>query len=202
MGQDVRYVWSCVRIFFQHMDTIFEKIVFSIELLQHLCRKSIGNLLYRILVSFFVGNQFCSSNLSLCQYDTLLITFTVSFKIWQFKSSGCFLFHSCFLSLWLFCLSKLDFGCAGSVTARRLLSLWGHCLGAAPGLLAAGASLVEPGLWGTQASGASLVEPGLWGTEASVLVARGLSCSTPCGIFPDQGWNPCVSCISRRIPDH
>ena len=153
-------------------------------------------------MSFFVGNQFCSSNLSLCQYDTLLITFTVSFKIWQFKSSGCFLFHSCFLSLWLFCLSKLDFGCAGSVTARRLLSLWGHCLGAAPGLLAAGASLVEPGLWGTQASGASLVEPGLWGTEASVLVARGLSCSTPCGIFPDQGWNPCVSCISRRIPDH
>ena len=138
-------------------------------------------------MSFFVGNQFCSSNLSLCQYDTLLITLTVSFKIWQFKSSGCFLFHSCFLSLWLFCLSKLYFGCAGSVTARRLLSLWGRSLGAAPGLLAAGASLVEPGLWGT---------------EASVLVARGLSCSTPCGIFPDQGWNPCVSYISRQIPDH
>ena len=29
------------------------------------------------------------------------------------------------------------------------------------------------------------------GARASVVVARGLSCSAACGIFPDQGSNPC-----------
>ena len=29
------------------------------------------------------------------------------------------------------------------------------------------------------------------GAWASVAVAHGLSCSAACGIFPDQGWNPC-----------
>ena len=34
---------------------------------------------------------------------------------------------------------------------------------------------------------------GAWalGTQASVVVAHGLSCSVACGIFPDQGLNPC-----------
>ena len=30
------------------------------------------------------------------------------------------------------------------------------------------------------------------GTQASVVVAHGLSCSAACGIFPDQGSNPCT----------
>ena len=29
------------------------------------------------------------------------------------------------------------------------------------------------------------------GMQASVVVVRGLSCSVACGIFPDQGSNPC-----------
>ena len=29
------------------------------------------------------------------------------------------------------------------------------------------------------------------GARASVAVAHGLSCSAACGIFPDQGSNPC-----------
>ena len=29
------------------------------------------------------------------------------------------------------------------------------------------------------------------GTRVSVVAALGLSCSMACGIFPDQGWNPC-----------
>ena len=29
------------------------------------------------------------------------------------------------------------------------------------------------------------------GMLGSVVVAHGLSCSATCGIFPDQGWNPC-----------
>ena len=32
---------------------------------------------------------------------------------------------------------------------------------------------------------------GALGTWASVVVAHGLSCSVACGIFPDQGSNPC-----------
>ena len=39
---------------------------------------------------------------------------------------------------------------------------------------------------------ASLVaEHRLLGTQASVVVVHGLSCSEECGIFPDQGSNPC-----------
>ena len=35
----------------------------------------------------------------------------------------------------------------------------------------------------------------------SVAVAHGLSCSAACGIFPDQGSNPCP-CIGRQILNH
>ena len=36
-----------------------------------------------------------------------------------------------------------------------------------------------------------VVAPGLWSTDSTVVV-RGLSCPIACGIFPDQGWNPCL----------
>ena len=32
-------------------------------------------------------------------------------------------------------------------------------------------------------------------------MVRGLSCSSACGIFPDQGSNPCP-CIGRQILNH
>ena len=38
----------------------------------------------------------------------------------------------------------------------------------------------------------SLVEQGLEAAQASVIVVHGLSCSEACGIFPDQGSNPCL----------
>ena len=41
---------------------------------------------------------------------------------------------------------------------------------------------------GVQAS--VVVALGLW-SAGSVVVAHGISCSTACGIFPDQGLNPC-----------
>ena len=37
--------------------------------------------------------------------------------------------------------------------------------------------------------------------QASVVVTHGLSCSTACGIFPDQGWNRCP-CTGRWILNH
>ena len=36
-----------------------------------------------------------------------------------------------------------------------------------------------------------VAEHGLKGMQALVVVARGISCSEACGIFPDQGLNPC-----------
>ena len=33
--------------------------------------------------------------------------------------------------------------------------------------------------------------PRLW-SSGSAVVAHGFSCSSACGIFPDQGWNPCL----------
>ena len=39
-------------------------------------------------------------------------------------------------------------------------------------------------------AGSVVVARGLQST-GSVVVAHGLSCSAACGIFPDQGWNPC-----------
>ena len=41
------------------------------------------------------------------------------------------------------------------------------------------------------ARGPSVVAPGLSST-GSVVVAHGCSCSRACGIFPDEGSNPCL----------
>ena len=57
------------------------------------------------------------------------------------------------------------------------------------GLLIAVASfVVEHGLWG---SGASVAAARGLQSAGSVVVAHGLSGSTACRIFPDQGLNPC-----------
>ena len=57
----------------------------------------------------------------------------------------------------------------------------------------------------SQCAGLSLSRPLLlWSTGSrragSVIVAHGPSCSVACGIFPDQGSNPCP--IGRQILNH
>ena len=42
-----------------------------------------------------------------------------------------------------------------------------------------------------QLSPCATTTEGALGTRASVVVAHGLSCSVACGIFPNQGSNPC-----------
>ena len=37
-----------------------------------------------------------------------------------------------------------------------------------------------------------VVEPRLWGAQASRVVMHGFNGSVACGIFPDQGLNPCL----------
>ena len=57
-------------------------------------------------------------------------------------------------------------------------------------VLVASASLVaEHGLQGTRALAVAV--PGLQST-GSIVVAHGLTCSTPGGIFPEQGSNSCL----------
>ena len=85
------------------------------------------------------------------------------------------------------------FGCARS---SLLLGLFSSCCEqrllfvVVRGLLITMASLfVEYRLQGTGSS--SNCASGLWST-ASIVVTHGLSCSVACGIFSDQGSNPCL----------
>ena len=70
-------------------------------------------------------------------------------------------------------------------------------------LRCAGPSLRWPlSLLGTGSRRVGFSSCGSWAQSAgSVVVAHGLSCSTTCGIFPDQGSNR-VPCIGRWIPNH
>ena len=77
----------------------------------------------------------------------------------------------------------LIFGCAGSSLLRRLS-------------LAAARPLSGCGAWTPRWGAFSCC--GAWALECggSVVVAHGLRCSSACGIFLDQGWNPCpLHCI-------
>ena len=88
--------------------------------------------------------------------------------------------------LYLF-LTALGLRCCSR--ALSSCSEWGSSLVAVHGLLIPMASLVtEHGLWVAQAS--VVAAPDRWSTGA-VVEAHGPSCSAACGIFLDQGSNPC-----------
>ena len=87
------------------------------------------------------------------------------------------------------------FGCAGT---SLLLRLFYSCDEWGPLFLAVcraphwgGFSCCRAGLWGTWVSVVGGVLPGLQRAGA-VVVARRLSSSAACGVFPDQGLNPCL----------
>ena len=88
----------------------------------------------------------------------------------------------------------LIFGCTGSsLLCAGFLQLQRAgatlCCGArashCSGFSCCGARALSAGASGVVARGLQ--------SAGSVAVAQGLSCSTACGIFPDQGWNPCPS---------
>ena len=57
------------------------------------------------------------------------------------------------------------------------------------------ASYSPVAVYGLLIAVASLImEHGLYGTQALVVAEHRLSCSTACGIFPDQGSNLCSLC--------
>ena len=71
----------------------------------------------------------------------------------------------------------------------------GHSLAVVHELLIVGFSCCGLRALGVRASVAAA--PQLWG-PGSVVVAHGLRCSTACGIFPDQGWNPRPRRVHRQ----
>ena len=84
-------------------------------------------------------------------------------------------------------------GCAESSLMCRLFSSWGKqrlVFIAVFGLLSAGASLVAE--QGSRACGLSGCSSQALEHRLSVVVAWGHSCSAACGIFPEQGSNPCL----------
>ena len=93
----------------------------------------------------------------------------------------------------LFCFLKLIFGCAGSSLLHRLLCSCGErglLFIALHELLTEVAPFgVEHRLQGPWAS--AVAAPGLESTGSAV-ETHGLSCSSACGIFMDQGSNLCL----------
>ena len=57
-------------------------------------------------------------------------------------------------------------------------------------LVAASEATLRRGAWASHCGGFPCCGARALGARASVVVAHGLSCSTACGIFPDQGLNP------------
>ena len=56
-------------------------------------------------------------------------------------------------------------------------------------------------VWASHCGGFSCCRTRSLECTGSVVVAHGLSCSTACGILPDQA-RTCVPCIGRRILNH
>ena len=91
------------------------------------------------------------------------------------------------------CLFALGLHCR-----TGFLQMWGagatlHCGAQAShcgGFSCCGHRLQARGLQQLWRMGSVVVGRGLW-SAGSVVVAHGLSCSAACGIFPDQGSNPC-----------
>ena len=87
-----------------------------------------------------------------------------SFLFYCFSSQFFLFVHYLFIYLW----PRWVF-----VAARRLF------------LVVASGATLRCGVWASHCGAWAL------GARASVVVAHGFSCSVACGIFPDQGLNPC-----------
>ena len=101
----------------------------------------------------------------------------------SYKTLLCFLFFFFFFSFKKVCI----FGCAASSLLSGGSSL-GACAGLSlQGLLFLGSPAGSGGARKLSSHGSQALEHRL-----SIAVAHGLSCSVVCGIFPDQGLNPCL----------
>ena len=78
-----------------------------------------------------------------------------------------------------------------SVAIHPYASCWVFAAhGLSPAVVSVGYSLVVVKYW-LLIDMSSLVENKALGVQASVVVVHGLTCPPACGIFLDQGFNPC-----------
>ena len=94
----------------------------------------------------------------------------------------------CYIQLFF---KKLS-GCTGSLLLHTGFLYWQQ-----QGLL----SLSRDGSGASHCRASLVVEHRLKGA-GSVAVAHALNCPRACGIFPDQGSNPCPHCVGMQILSH
>ena len=119
------------------------------------------------------------SSLALAEHTKILFFSAKERKVWEFFYFFIIFFTFYFWLRWVF------------VAARGLSVV--AMSGGYSSLRCAGFSLWWLLLWrstGSRHVGSVVVVRGLQ-SAGSVVVAHGLSCSAACGIFPDQGSNPC-----------
>ena len=115
------------------------------------------------LIFFFLGDKFKMYLKSKFQGHGILFSSLIFF----FNFKNLFILFIYFWLCWVF------------VAARRL------------SLVAVSGAALCSGERASHCGGFSCCRAWALGLRASVVVARGLSCSTACGIFLDQGSNPC-----------
>ena len=113
-------------------------------------------------------------NIVSCAIQQVLVGYLFIFYLFIFGCVGSSLLHAGFLQLW-----------QGGATLRCGAQA-SHCGSSS----CCGTWAQARGLQQLQFAGSVVVAHGLQST-GSVVVAYGLSCSAACGIFPDQGSNPC-----------
>ena len=131
---------------------------------------SLSDLLHSVTISRFIHFSSVDSNSFFSQLNNIPL------RMWLCTTISPFVFACYFI-----CLS---FDCAGSLLVHGLLS---SCNAEAS--RRSGFSYCRAQALGH--NGSVTVVPALYSTD-SVVVAHGLSCSAMCGVFQDQGSNPCL----------
>ena len=106
----------------------------------------------------------------------------------------CKLVQLLWITVWRFLFKNfiyLFIGSAGSLLLLRLFSSWGEWASHLGGFSCCGVQALGAGSSVVVARGSVVVVPGPWSTH-SVIMVQGLSCCAACGVFPDQGLNPCL----------
>ena len=147
---------------------------------------------YIKLIIILYSNSLLQNWLTQCKYITHLDKYSIELQMHiLIKQMRLFYFLNLFLYSWMgitYCLCKLHF-------FLRLVYFWLCWVFVA----VCGLSLVQRvgatlhcGARATHCSGFCCCGAQPVGAQASVVVVQGLGCPLACGIFPEQGSNPCL----------
>ena len=113
----------------------------------------------------------------------------ISHACYILKTAITFCLEFSTLELWIHPVNVFEVSCTSKMYVFIYLFLAEQDLCCCWGLFSSCGEWGPPSDYGEWASRYSEV---YCGVRASVIVTRGLSCSEACGIFPDQGSNPCL----------